>query len=167
MCTILEEEDKGFNLGASEYLVKPFLQEDIIGAITRLNRDGEIRKVLVIDDDLEDLRLVEKMLKSNENFSIQTAQSGIQGWERIQNDKPDAVILDLFMPEMDGFSILANIRANKTLANLPVIVLTGADLTPQQHEKLIELGHQLLEKGKFRDQELLNTLETSLRSLKR
>jgi signal transduction histidine kinase/CheY-like chemotaxis protein len=167
MCTILEEEDKGFNLGASEYLVKPFLQEDIIGAITRLNRDGEIRKVLVIDDDPEDLRLVEKMLKSNENFVIQTAQSGIQGWERIQNDKPDAVILDLFMPEMDGFSILANIRANKTLANLPVIVLTGADLTPQQHEKLIELGHQLLEKGKFRDQELLNTLETSLRSLKR
>jgi DNA-binding response OmpR family regulator len=70
------------------------------------------------------------------------------------------------MPEMDGFSILANIRADKTLASMPVIVLTSEDLTPEQHAKLVDLGLKLLEKGKFHDQELLHTLKTSLRSLK-
>ena len=63
ICSILEDEEKGFSLGAADYLVKPFLQEDLANTINRLNQDGQIHSILVIDDDPKDLRLVQKMLK--------------------------------------------------------------------------------------------------------
>ena len=81
--------------------------------------------------------------------------------------QPDAVILDLFMPDMDGFTLLGNLRSNQYFADLPVIVLTGADLSPEQHSKMTRLGQHMLTKGMLNEQELLTTLEMSLRNLKR
>ncbi len=63
ICSILEDEEKGFNLGAADYLVKPFLQEDLIQTVQRINHDGTIHQILVIDDAPEDLRLVQKILE--------------------------------------------------------------------------------------------------------
>jgi CheY-like chemotaxis protein len=62
VCSIIEDLEKGFNLGASDYLVKPILEEDLVNALDRLNTDGSIREVLVIDDNPNDLRLIGKML---------------------------------------------------------------------------------------------------------
>ena len=76
VCSILEEEEKGFSLGAADYLVKPFLQEDLVNAIHRLNRDGQIKEILVIDDDPEDLRLVQKMLEEQQRYRIRLAEGG-------------------------------------------------------------------------------------------
>jgi signal transduction histidine kinase/CheY-like chemotaxis protein len=166
VCSILEEEEKGFSLGAADYLVKPFLQEDLSNAINRLNRDGQIKEILVIDDEPGDSRLVQKMLEEQGRFHVQLAEGGTNGWDAIQNHKPDAVILDLFMPDMDGFTLISHLRADPNLRDIPVIVLTGADLTTEQHQKLAEFGQQLLSKGYLRENELLNTLEESLRKLR-
>ena len=62
ICSILEQADKGFSLGAADYLVKPILEEDLVHALDRLNKNGTIHEVLVIDDDPNDLRLIEKIL---------------------------------------------------------------------------------------------------------
>ena len=80
---------------------------------------------------------------------------------------PDAVILDLFMPDMDGFTVLGNLRSSPDFADLPVIVLTGADLSPEQQMKMTQLGQHILTKGMLKDHDLLTTLEMSLRKLKR
>ena len=165
MCTILEEEEKGFNLGASEYLVKPFLQEDLTATISRLNKDGKISDILVVDDDPDDRRFLEKMLQASGKFNVLVAESGVRGWEMIQTKKLDAVLLDLYMPDLDGFSILAKIRDTQALAHLPVIVLSGADVTVDQQKQLVEAGHLLLEKGSLREQNLLDKLDTALRSI--
>ena len=166
ICSILENQEKGFSMGAADYLVKPFLEEDMINAINRLNRDGQISEVLVIDDDAEDLRLVQKLFSDHKHFHIALAQGGKAGWEAIQAKHPDAIILDLFMPDMNGFLILENLRSSPTLRGIPVLVLTGADLTPEQHQQLSEFGQGLLAKGYLREKDLLLVLEEALRRFK-
>jgi CheY-like chemotaxis protein len=69
------------------------------------------------------------------------------------------------MPEMNGFELLANIRANPIFNNIPVIILTGADLTPEQHQQLTDSGQHLLSKGFLREKELLNSLDVALRQI--
>jgi CheY-like chemotaxis protein len=167
ICSILEEEEKGFSMGASDYLVKPFLQEDLNNAILRLDQDGKARDILVIDDDPEDLRLVQKIIEDGSNYRVTVMDGGRKGWEYVQNNQPDIIILDLFMPDMDGFTLLNKLQANPILRNVPVIVLSGADLTPEHYRQLEEFGQQLLTKGLLKENELLNTLESILNKLHR
>jgi CheY-like chemotaxis protein len=162
ICSILENQEKGFSMGASDYLVKPFLQEDLLNSINRLNHDGKITKVLVIDDAPEDLRLVQKMIEENKNFQLTMAQGGNAGWDMILAEHPDAIILDLFMPGMNGFNILENLRTSPVLRHIPVIILTGADLTPEQHQQLTDFGQNVLSKGFLREKALLLLLEEAL-----
>jgi signal transduction histidine kinase/DNA-binding response OmpR family regulator len=161
VCSILEEEAKGFNLGATDYLVKPILEDDLLNALGRLNSENNIHTILVIDDDPKDLHLVTKILEGNK-FHVIQAQGGEDGWASIEKDKPDAVILDLFMPAMDGFNILEKLRSDPDLSTIPVIVLTGADLNPEQLELLNDFGNNLLQKGALDEPELLARLEQAL-----
>ena len=75
----MEEEEKGFSLGAADYLVKPILEEDLVNSLNRLNGDGSINEVLVIDDDPNDLRLVEKILDEHSQFKPILAEGGMNG----------------------------------------------------------------------------------------
>ena len=167
ICSILDDTEKGYNFGAANYLVKPFLQEELIDSVNRVNKDGKIHKILVIDDDPSDISLVKKILSESGRFQIFSADGGESGWEMVHSIHPDAIILDLFMPDMDGFTVLGNLRSNQEFAELPVIVLTGADLTPQQQTTMTQLGQYILTKGMLKDHDLLTTLEMSLRKLKR
>ncbi len=162
ICSILEEEEKGFNLGASDYLVKPFLEEDLIEAIHRLNSNGQIHRVLIIDDDIDDLRLIQKVLQDSGSFEVSTAQGGEEGLASLQTNRPDAIILDLFMPGINGFALLEKMRTNPDLAQIPVLILTGADLTKEQQQMLSDFGQSMLHKGLLRENELLAALEEAL-----
>ncbi len=162
VCSILEEEEKGFNLGASDYLVKPFLREDLVNAITRLDQAGQNHTVLVIDDDTEDLRLLKKLIDDSGQFQARLAEGGQKGWEILQKERPDVVVLDMFMPDMDGFRILEKMRSDPNLKDIPVIVLTGVDLSAEQQQKLAEFGQQMLAKGFLREQELMDSLDKAL-----
>lgn len=80
----------------------------------------------------------------------------------IINKPPHAIVLDLFMPEMDGFAILENLRTNSNLENIPVILISGTELTSDQQFKLKSFGNKLLQLGSLEEDELLNTLEYAL-----
>lgn len=162
ICSILEEEEKGFSLGAADYLVKPFLQEDLVNAVYRLNRQNRIHRILVVDDSLEDQRLIQKTLAENKNFEIFAAFDGEKALQMIQSIKPDAIILDLFMPELDGFQLLEKIRTDNEFRNIPIIILTGADLTPEQHHQLASFSQNMLNKSFLREKDLLNHIEQAL-----
>jgi CheY-like chemotaxis protein len=165
ICSIIEEEEKGFSLGASDYLVKPIQESDILGALNRLNGDGAIHRVLVIDDSPDDLRLIEKMLADHSQFQPVLAEGGAKGWEMIENEPPSAIILDLFMPDLNGFTILERLRTTPELRDIPVIVVSGIDLTPDQKKQLTNLGKQLLQKAMINEQELFATLTRALKRL--
>jgi len=166
VCSIVEDEEKGFSLGAADYLVKPVLEDDLLGSLDRLNGDGSIREVLVIDDDPNDLRLLGKILSEQGRYKASLAEGGQAGWNAITSKTPHAIVLDLFMPEMDGFTILEQLRKDKKLRKLPVIVITGADLTSEQQEQLDNLGQRLLQKSSLKEKDLIATIEEALQRVK-
>lgn len=167
VCSIIEDLEKGFNLGASDYLVKPILEDDIVNALDRLNADGSIREVLVIDDNPDDLRLIGKILNEDGRYKAILAEGGRSGWNIISSgNPPHAVIIDLFMPEMNGFQILENMQIDKKLRDIPVIVISGLEVTPEQKTQLNEFGQRLLSKGSFSEKELLTSIQRALERIK-
>jgi CheY-like chemotaxis protein len=165
ICSIVEQSDKGFNLGAADYLIKPILEEDMVNALTRLNNGGNISEVLIIDDDPNDLRLVEKILKDHGHYNPTLAQGGRNGWEAINNNPPDAIILDIFMPDMDGFTILEKLREDPSLRDIPVLVVSGGGLTNEQQKQLSHYGQRLIAKGSLNEGSLISSIEEALKRI--
>jgi len=166
VCSIVEEREKGFSLGAADYLVKPILEDDILNVLDRLNVDGSIRDVLIVDDDPNDLRLIGRMLSENGRYRPILAEGGRNGWEAVQARTPHALILDLFMPEMDGFTLLEKMRSSEKLREVPVIVVSGGDLTLEQQKMLQDFGQRMIQKSALNEQQLLSTLERALKHVK-
>ena len=162
ICSIMEQADKGFSLGASDYLVKPILEDDLVHALNRLNKNGDIKEVLVIDDDPNDLRLIEKILNENGRYKPILAEGGKKGWELINQKTPSAIILDIFMTDMDGFTILEKMRENPILRDIPVLVVSGGGLTNEQHQQLNDFGQRLITKGSLKETELIANIENAL-----
>ena len=162
ICSIMEQADKGFSLGAADYLVKPILEEDLVHALDRLNMDGSIHEVLVIDDDPNDLRLMEKILNENGRYKPILAEGGRKGWEILNTKPPHAIILDVFMPEMDGFAILEKLRDDPHLCHIPVLVVSGGGLTNEQQQQLSDFGQRLITKAAMKEDELLARIEEAL-----
>ncbi len=163
ICSIVEDEEKGFSLGAAEYLVKPVMEDDLLNALNRLNTDGSIREVLVIDDDADDLRLMGKILSDDGRYRPVLAEGGKNGWASISTNPPHAIILDLFMADLDGFTILERLRETEKYRQIPVLVVTGGDLSTEQQEQLTTFGQRLIQKGSFNENEFLSTLENVLK----
>ncbi len=159
VCSIVREEEKGFSLGSADYLVKPILEEDLIRALERLDRNGDIHRVLVVDDSDEDLRLVERIIKEHTEYEPMLAPGGQAALNILQSSVPDAVILDLYMPDLDGFTLLENIRSDPRLHDTPVLILTGGDLTEEQRAFLREKSQAFIHKSELREEDLLNYLE--------
>jgi len=165
ICSIMEQADKGFSLGAADYLVKPILEEDLVCALDRLNKDGTLHEVLVIDDDPNDLRLIEKILGQHGRYKPVLAEGGRKGWEVINKKTPHAIILDLFMPDLDGFSILEKLRESPLLRDIPVLVVSGGGLTKEQHQQLNDFGQRLINKGSLNERQLIESVENALKRL--
>ena len=167
VCSIIEEQEKGFNLGAADYLVKPILEDDMLNALDHLNMDGSIRDVLIVDDDPNDLRLMGRMLSEHGRYHPTLAEGGRKGWESILAHKPQAIILDLFMPDMDGFSILEKIYSSNSLRDIPVIIVSGGDLTTEQQQQLRDFGQRMIRKNALDPKQLIATLERALERVKK
>ena len=83
-------------------------------------------KILIVDDDPGVIRLVGSLLKSH-GYAVQSATDGLEALVKIKNDKPDLVILDIMMPEINGYDVCYQLRFNKEYANIPIIILTIRD----------------------------------------
>ncbi len=165
VCSIVRDEEKGFSLGATDYLVKPILEEDLLHALKRLDKSGDIHRVLVVDDTDEDLRLVERIIRQYTDYEPMLAPGGQAALSVLQNSDPDAIILDLYMPDLDGFTLLETIRNDPRLHDLPVLILTGGDLTAEQRALLNEKSQALVHKSELQEEEFLERLKELLEGL--
>lgn len=164
ICSILDNREKGYELGATDYLIKPILEDELVEAINSLNlkSDSGPPRILMVDDDRNAMRLVNKVLSNQGKYQLSFAEGGLVGLSEIQSSPPDAVILDLFMPDLDGFSLLQTIRTDPALKDLPVIVLTGGDLTEEQLEELSIKKESVLRKDSLNEKILLDCLNELL-----
>lgn len=143
--TLVEEKRLGMSLGASAYLVKPIDEEQLRAAITRLVLDGA--KVLVVDDDPNILDMVTEQLTRHSDFKVTQASNGQEGIDRVAEQRPDLIILDLMMPVMDGFTMLEHLDRESDTRDIPVIVITAKYLTREERDYLNNRVGSLLSKG--------------------
>jgi CheY-like chemotaxis protein len=123
-CSISTSHDTSERLGVSAYLVKPVSRERLLNSLAQLG--GRVRSVLVVDDDPEMVRLLSRIVRSDSrHYRVLRAYGGAEALALLQEKRPDAVLLDLVMPEVDGYAVLAQMRADQALQNIPVVVLSA------------------------------------------
>ena len=165
MCTIVSEKEHGLSLGASDYLVKPILEEDLMAALERLDRKEEHHRVLVVDDQPEDRELLRRMIESQDGYEVVEAAGGQEAITLVRQVQPNIIILDLMMPDVDGFAVLESIKADKTTRSIPIIVVTAKELTQEERDILNKGVEALLQKGLFDQHELLADVAAVLANL--
>jgi CheY-like chemotaxis protein len=138
--TVLPERGRGFALGASDFLVKPVSKEGLLGAVWRAvaERDdhhGGRRDVVVIDDDPVALELIRATLEPR-GWAVATCQSGSEAITVIRSLSPSVVLVDLLMPDLDGFAVIDALQADPRTATIPVVVLTAKSLTAEDRRRL-------------------------------
>jgi len=147
MASILDEKNKGFSLGAADFLSKPVQKEYLMKSIRNLIGDKENLKICLIEDD-DSLRFTMREILEKQNVKIIEAENGKIGMSILQNEeiKPDLILLDLMMPVMNGFEFLKTIRETE-LGTIPILVLTGADLSEEEKKFLSGETLKILEKS--------------------
>jgi GAF domain-containing protein/CheY-like chemotaxis protein len=164
MLTIVDDRNLGYALGASDYLTKPIDRERLVAVLKQHRRD---RPVLVVDDDAEVRQLLRRMLEP-EGFAVVEAENGRVALERLHGEPPTLILLDLMMPEMDGFEFVTELRRHEGWRAIPVVVITARDLSGDDRERLNGHVEKILQKGTYdRDQLLAEVRELVASSVTR
>ncbi len=167
VCSIKSDDvEKGFSMGASDYLIKPINEQDLLDALTRLDQPIGEGYILVADDNVDDRKLLHRIL-TNAGHQVREAAGGADAISRIHADPPALIVLDLMMPDVDGFAVLENLKANSTTQRIPVIVVTAKELTREERERLQQGVEALLQKGIYDQEQLLRDVASVLESVKK
>ncbi len=143
MLTIVDDRNLGYALGASDYLTKPIDRERLVSVLEKYRRD---LPVLVVDDDATVRQLFRRMLEA-EGYSVTEAENGRVALDRLREGSPSVILLDLMMPEMDGFEVVTELRRHDAWRAIPVIVVTARDLSADDRERLNGYVQRILQKG--------------------
>jgi adenylate cyclase len=135
MLTILDEKNKGFALGATDFLTKPVDRDRLRAVLAHYRGQKADRHALLVEDDADTRAWLARMLRE-EGWTVVEAANGREALARLADAVPDVVLLDLIMPEMDGFELLDELRHEEAWRRLPVVVVTAAELSAEDHERL-------------------------------
>jgi CheY-like chemotaxis protein len=162
MISMLHDRSAGIMLGASDYLAKPVDRGILLKSIARHAKGSRSGGVLVIDDDPH-AREVIRLALERDGWSVQDAEDGKEGLARMLHHRPSVVVLDLIMPNVDGFAVLESMRSNASLMDLPVVVVTSKDLTPHERKWLSSRVFSVMEAGSRQHDELLSDVRALVR----
>ena len=154
LLTILDDRDLGFALGATDYLTKPIQRERLMALVRKYVPRDERRRALVIDDDAATREMLRRMLE-RDGWTVAEAANGLAGLERVAALPFDLVLLDLMMPELDGFRFVERLRAEPAGRAIPVLVVTAKDLTEEERRRLNGKVEKVIQKGAYSRDALL------------
>jgi len=158
--SIVDDQNLGFSMGAVGYLTKPINKEqfkNILNKLELIDNGKNLAKILIIDDKHEDLKLMESIL-NNEGFDVFKAFNGMEGISMALEKQPDLIILDLLMPEMNGFEVINSLQKNPQTQNIPIIICTIKELTPEDRETLNNKVQSIVQKGEEAKTRLLEAV---------
>ncbi|MEY4550535.1 MAG: hypothetical protein RL685_6730, partial [Pseudomonadota bacterium] len=165
MVTSLEETDLGMTLGAADYLVKPIHPTQLVRTVRRwLTPSNDNFTVLVVDDDPAMREIVERTLRAT-GYQVATATNGSEGLQVLEARNPGLIVLDLMMPEMDGFEFLRRLKENPRHGHLPVVVATAKELTASELQLLEESATRVIQKVAHSRTELMHIVERQVTTL--
>ena len=157
MVTILDEQRRATALGAAGYLTKPIDRHTLQRMIDRFRASARPTRILLLEDDDVQRERVREWLEG-QPWIVQEAASGREALARLQAEKPDVILLDLMMPEMDGFAVVAALQKQPEWRDIPVIVITSLDLDAKDRERLNSGVQSVLVKETFRPAELVERI---------
>jgi CheY-like chemotaxis protein len=159
--TIDEDRQHGLARGAFSFMTKPTTAEGLENALARIKSFAEPRRrrLLVVEDNAAERLSVTELL-GHADIDITTAETGQEALDMLQEEPADCVVLDLKLPDMSGFEVLEKIRDHATLSDIPVVVFTGRELSPEEDAQLHMLASSVVVKGVESPERLLD--ETAL-----
>jgi len=165
MITSLEDPELGMALGATDYLVKPIHPAHLIRTVQRwLAPSNDNFTVLVVDDDDSMREIVERTLRGA-GYQVASAANGNEGLLVVEARSPGLIVLDLMMPEMDGFEFLRRLKENPRHFHLPVVVATAKELTETEQRMLAESATRVIRKAAHSRAELMHIVERQVNAL--
>jgi len=137
IASVLDNRERGVCLGAYRYLVKPINETDLADTIDQIQwaQRKDVKRVLIIDDNIVDSDLLARLLVENK-YEVLAASRGEEGIATAAREHPDLVMLDLSMPGMDGFQVMEGLKTHAETRDIPVIIYTAKDLSPDENLRL-------------------------------
>jgi signal transduction histidine kinase/DNA-binding response OmpR family regulator len=155
MSSIIEDRHLAQTLGAVDYLAKPVDKERLLKVVDKHIARSARGPILVIEDDPDTLEITCNLLVQA-GWSVQAAENSIEAIEIIEKSPPMLILLDLMMPEMDGFEIIKKLRYHPQWQLIPIIVVTSVELSTSEYAQLSKQVQNIFQKGKYELQDLLN-----------
>lgn len=136
-------------------------EEGLLAALSKVGLD-RFPRIAIVDDNADVRRLIRRILQSQGNYSLFEATNGREAVEIAKKEHPNLMILDLMMPEMDGFAVMDALQSDPETADIPVVVVTAKELTPSEKERLRGHVQSLMQKGDFLSDDLLDEVRALL-----
>jgi signal transduction histidine kinase/DNA-binding response OmpR family regulator len=153
MISMVDDKEMGYALGATDFLSKPFDREKLAALLKKYAVHERTSSVLVVEDDPATREMARRTMEQ-ERWKVFEAENGRVGLEQMAQHEVDLILLDLMMPEMDGFEFVAELRKNEKWRVVPVVVVTAKDLTPDDRIRLNGHVKRVFQKGTFSREDL-------------
>src|SRR5262245_30684190 len=161
MVTILDEQRRAAALGAAGYLNKPIERVPLDRLMARYRRPTAPTRVLMVDDDPDQRARTRSWLDGGQ-WIVREAANGREALVRLREERPDLILLDLMMPEMNGFQVVAALQQEPAWRDIPVIVVTARDLDAEDRKRLNSGVQSVLMKDSIRPADLVARIRALL-----
>jgi signal transduction histidine kinase/CheY-like chemotaxis protein len=162
MASIIEDQKLGYSLGAADYLIKPINRQQLVTVLEKYHINSKAEHhLMIVEDDHNTQEMIETLLKKA-GIQSTIAENGRIALEKMLKKQPDLILLDLMMPEMDGFEFAAHLREHEQWCKIPIIVLTAKNLTQKEHQSLNRNVQTVFQKGAYHKDKLLKEIRELL-----
>lgn len=161
MLTMSGDRQIGYALGASDFLNKPIDRSNLAAIMRKYRLETAMQQILVVEDEANNREMVRRML-DREGCTVTEAENGKVALDKLKYYTPDLILLDLMMPQMDGFEFLTHLRNHPRWRAIPIIVITAKVLTGEERKHLNTQVQRILEKGEYSQEMLLQELRSLL-----
>jgi hypothetical protein len=164
MLTVVDEKQIGFALGAADYFTKPIDWGRLSSALEKYRKPTNNQTVLIVEDDEQAREMLRRAL-AKDGWQVIEAENGRRALEKLKDVTPALILLDLMMPEMDGFEFMQQLRQRPDCRLVPVVVITAKDITDDDRSRLNGEVARILRKSSLTMQELVAEVRTLTRTV--
>lgn len=162
MMSMVDNQGLGYALGAAEYLVKPVIRKSLVEVVKRTLEKSQNKQVMIIEDDIDMANLMIALLEDAQ-YEVWHTSSGNDALVQLENSRPSMIVLDLIMPEMNGFEFLRTLRSKEEFSDIPVIVLSAEELSEEMEQELNSVAAEVICKSVITPMRLVSDIKARLK----